>query len=312
MRVSYSNSLSIAPLVVVLIDSTRRTSLPSARKRVTKDDSDDEAYSFWALNTRQDEGEHVAQLQHGGHCLNTKSERDGDHNSIADVTDAIGSDIDEMDHADVDLRLRGIAENDRDVASASSSAKRKLPLFTTDGSGDSNSAPPQHHSKRRRRYYRRHRFSAPVPSDGELDTSDETSGSSFVPCRTRRGQGQSEPSRVPQWCRLTKPHGRRPDAEPTGRRGSLQRLSPCSSGIASPAANKAVVFEQQRWEGEIIEERLVRQERGRPRKQFLIKWKPSWVDSGRLAAPELITNWEESGREGVRLIADNYTLIGDR
>ena len=157
-----------------------------------------------------------------------------------------------------------MAEDGDDEASTPLSAKRKLPLLATGGSDDSNSA-PQHCSKRRRHCYRGHRFSAPVPSDGELDTGDGTSGSPFVPCRTRRGQGPSEPSRVPQGRRrLTKPHGRRPDAEPTGRRGSLQGCSPRSSRIASPVANRVVVFEQQRWEGEIIEERLVRQETGSP------------------------------------------------
>jgi hypothetical protein len=54
--------------------------------------------------------------------------------------------------------------------------------------------------------------------------------------------------------------------------------------MTPPVANRAVVFEQQRCKEEIVNERHVRQGRGRPRKQHLIDWEPSWVDSGRLAA----------------------------
>ena len=56
--------------------------------------------------------------------------------------------------------------------------------------------------------------------------------------------------------------------------------------------NKVVVFEQQRWKGRIIGEKHIKQGRGRPRKQYFIDWEPSWVDSGRLAAPGLIEEWE--------------------
>lgn len=60
----------------------------------------------------------------------------------------------------------------------------------------------------------------------------------------------------------------------------------------------AVVYEQQSWEGKIVDEREVKQGqgrgRGRPRKQYFIRWKPSWVDGGRLTAPELLQSWRKT------------------
>jgi len=32
---------------------------------------------------------------------------------------------------------------------------------------------------------------------------------------------------------------------------------------------------------------------GRPRKQYFVRWEPSWVDAGYLTAPELLLNWKE-------------------
>ncbi len=56
----------------------------------------------------------------------------------------------------------------------------------------------------------------------------------------------------------------------------------------------AVIYQQQSWEGKIVDERGAKQGRGRPRKQYLVRWKPSWVDGGRLTAPELLQNWRET------------------
>jgi len=56
--------------------------------------------------------------------------------------------------------------------------------------------------------------------------------------------------------------------------------------------NNTVIYEQQIWEGEILNEREVKQGRGRPRKQYLIQWEPSWVEAGRLTAPELLRKWK--------------------
>lgn len=45
--------------------------------------------------------------------------------------------------------------------------------------------------------------------------------------------------------------------------------------------------------GEIIQDRYIKQGRGRPRKQYLIQWKQSWVNNTCLAAPELLQSWRE-------------------
>ena len=58
------------------------------------------------------------------------------------------------------------------------------------------------------------------------------------------------------------------------------------------ASRTAVVYEQQSWEGEIIDERDIKQERGRPRKEYLVGWKPSWMPISRLTAPGLVQSWK--------------------
>ncbi len=60
-----------------------------------------------------------------------------------------------------------------------------------------------------------------------------------------------------------------------------------------PIPKTTIIYEQQRWEGEIIGETDAKQGRGRPRKRYLIQWKPSWVDAGRLTAPGLVHTWKE-------------------
>lgn len=63
--------------------------------------------------------------------------------------------------------------------------------------------------------------------------------------------------------------------------------------LAGGRSQMAVIYEQQSWKGEIVQERDVKQGNGRPRKQYLIQWEQSWVYGGRLTAPELLQNWRE-------------------
>ncbi len=65
-------------------------------------------------------------------------------------------------------------------------------------------------------------------------------------------------------------------------------------------ARMAVIYERQSWEGEIVDERDVKQGRGRPRKQYLVRWKQSWVDGARLTAPELLQSWREKKASKLR------------
>ena len=61
----------------------------------------------------------------------------------------------------------------------------------------------------------------------------------------------------------------------------------------SQTSGMAVVYKQQCWEGEIIDKRDIKQGRGRARKQYLTRWKQSWVDGGRLTAPGSVQDWKE-------------------
>jgi hypothetical protein len=133
-------------------------------------------------------------IEHDGHLSPSTGEGDRDNDSAADVNDAAGSGIDEMDHIDIGSKLHGVADSGRDLALGSLSVQRKLPLLVTGSSVKSNSA-PQHRCK-----CRRHRISAPVPepSDGELDTGDETSGSVYMPRGSSRGRCPPRPSHLPQ------------------------------------------------------------------------------------------------------------------
>ena len=203
-----------------------------------------------------------------------------DKGGAVNAGDATGSDIEEAGHTDVEGSLHDATEGANGVASTVLSAKRKLPHLATGGSAKSH-AMPQHRRKRCR-----YHFLAPAPPNEELETGDESSGSINV--RRRPTPQRKRP--------LEEFHEQRPRPEPSGHQDSSRTSGPSSSRTAPPRTSR-VVFEQQRWEGEIIDERRVGLGPGRPRVQFLIKWEPSWVDKGRLAAPALIENWEGMGHK---------------
>lgn len=75
----------------------------------------------------------------------------------------------------------------------------------------------------------------------------------------------------------------------------LHSSDPAASGLSRQRSTSkaAVVYEQQIWEGEIIDEKYVNYGYGRLRRHYLVHWKPSWIDGGRLAAPLLVQNWKE-------------------
>lgn len=52
-----------------------------------------------------------------------------------------------------------------------------------------------------------------------------------------------------------------------------------------------IIYEQQYWKEKILQERNVKQKRERFRKQYLIRWKKSWVNNARLAFSNLLRNW---------------------
>ena len=63
--------------------------------------------------------------------------------------------------------------------------------------------------------------------------------------------------------------------------------------IADGRSRAAVIYEQQSREGEIINERDMKQGHGRPHKQHLVLWEPSWVNGSRLHRSRLDRNWRE-------------------
>ena len=128
---------------------------------------------------------------------------------------------------------------------------------------------------------KRRRFSSRLSLDKGTEIEPEPDISSYAPaklCRTSTLPPASSPSSLL--------NGRERKLKPGNKRK-------CTDATCGSLSRTAVIYEQQRWEGEILQERDIKQERGRPRKQYLVRWKESWVDGARLTAPELLRDWRE-------------------
>ena len=134
-----------------------------------------------------------------------------------------------------------------------------------------------------KRRIKRHRFSSPFPSDEGDETGSESDISSYAPVESYRMSNLASASSL-----LALSLGREREPKSKNKLESTDKM--CRQHSLS---RTAVVYEQQCWEGEILQERDIRQERGRPRKQYLVRWKESWVDGARLASPDLLRNWRE-------------------
>ena len=133
-----------------------------------------------------------------------------------------------------------------------------------------------------KRRIKRHRFSSPFSSDGD-ETGSESDISSYAPVESYRISNLASASSL-----LPLSLGREREPKSNKKRESTDRIYRQHSH-----SRTAVIYEQQCWEGEILQERDMRQERGRPRKQYLVRWKESWVDGARFASPDLLRNWRE-------------------
>ncbi|KAL8696688.1 MAG: hypothetical protein Q9201_007534 [Fulgogasparrea decipioides] len=132
-----------------------------------------------------------------------------------------------------------------------------------------------------KRRVKRRRFSSPLSSDEETETGTEPDISSYPPAKLYRISNlRSSSSPLP----VGRERAPKPDDALEGANGKSKRR---------PLSRTAVVYKQQCWEGEILQERDVKQERGRPRKQYLVRWEQSWVDGTSLTAPELLRDWRE-------------------
>ena len=58
--------------------------------------------------------------------------------------------------------------------------------------------------------------------------------------------------------------------------------------IASERSRMTIIYEQQNWKKEIIDERNTKQDREKFRKQYLIRWKSFWVNESRLIVSNLV------------------------
>ena len=249
MRVPRSTLPPIVLRVLILTDARPRTPLVSARKGTA---------------------EHVERSSP------IEEESDKDQDGAADANDATGSGIEETDHIDVEERPHDATEGNGDAAPTVRIAKRKLLPLTTDGSAKRDPV-LQDRCKRRR-----HRFAAPVRFS-ELDTSDETNGTVHRPCESSRERGPSQQSRTPQRKRrLGNLRGQCLRRETAGCPEHFSGSFPDFSRLAQPVAARVVV-PQQRWQGEVTEERPLRHGRGRPRILCRIDGGPWWVEKAHLA-----------------------------
>lgn len=128
--------------------------------------------------------------------------------------------------------------------------------------------------RRVKRRVKRHRFSSPLSSDEDTATGDESDISSYTSSRFHR-PSKSQPT----------------SSDSIGFEGDT-----CDGSKMKAVGERscmAVIYEQQSWEGEIVDERDMKEGLGRPRKQYYVQWKLFWVDGGRLTALGLVENWRE-------------------
>lgn len=125
-----------------------------------------------------------------------------------------------------------------------------------------------------KRGVKRYRFSSPLSSDQGIETGEKSDHSSHEPCEAH-SVSKAQPA----------------SSYSIGLEGG--RSDDSKMAFAGERSRMAVIYEQQSWEGEVIDERDTKQGRGRPPKQYLVRWKPSWMDGGRLTDPSLMQIWRE-------------------
>ncbi len=205
------------------------------------------------------------------HCNTLLSSRVGAHKDLKLAPLTRGSKRDRWDDRDTEAAdKRGGSDVDGD--------KKTTPLMRSTKKRCLSAVGEEPLSKRR---IKSRRFSSPFSSDEETKTGDESDISSYAPSKPHHAL---VPRPTPS--RSTGLEGDTSDDGPMGLAGGRSDRRPPS--------RMAVVYQQQSWEGKIVDERDAKQGRGRPRKQYLVRWKPSWVDGGRLTAPELLQNWRET------------------
>ena len=124
----------------------------------------------------------------------------------------------------------------------------------------------------KKRGIKRHPFSSRLYLDAETGTGDKSDISSYTPSKPHH---------------ISKP--RPTSSHLTSLQGDISDDG--AMDLVGGGSQMAVIYEQQSWKGKIVQERDVK--KGRPRKQYLVRWEQSWMDGCRLTAPELLQSWRE-------------------
>lgn len=116
---------------------------------------------------------------------------------------------------------------------------------------------------------------------------------------TKRRRGPKVAKRRRKRLRFTAPLPSDEDTDDAGMSSNTLKRQEVvvNDQSTSRPPRSTVVYQEQRWEGEIVNEKDLKQGRGRPRKQYLIQWKQSWVDSNRLNEPLLLHNWRKKKQD---------------
>lgn len=155
-------------------------------------------------------------------------------------------------------------DDDKNKTSLLSSTKKR-------GRSTAGERPP---SQRRSKRYR---FSSPPSSDDETESDDESVISTCTPSK-------------PYHISIPRPTSSRLNRSEGDISNDKMELAGSRSN-RRPIPKRTVIYERQSWAGEVIDEREVKQGRGRPRKQCLIQLKPFWEDAARLTGSGLLQNW---------------------
>lgn len=130
--------------------------------------------------------------------------------------------------------------------------------------------------KLRLKRIKRRPFSSRLSSDEQTETGDDSDISSYTPFNLQRPNPLSYLSHSIDF----------------DEHASDDSAMKCTDERRS-RSRTAVIYEQRRWKGFIVDERDAKQRRGRPRKEYRVHWEDSRIDGARLTAPGLIQHWKE-------------------
>lgn len=163
--------------------------------------------------------------------------------------------------------------NAKDEESESDADKYKTPLPR---SKKKPSLPFVEGKLRVKRRIKRRRFSSRLSSDEQIETGDEFNISSYTSVKLHHRWNLSSFQST--------------DFDEDASDDAMK----CKDEHSNESLiSRTAVYEQQRWEGKIIDGRDAKQGRGRPRKKYRVRWEDSWTDGARLTASGLMQERRE-------------------